>query len=417
MQKKRWIACVLATVLGVLAPTQAFAANADWTEGNALIAHALGEYEGKIETNSKEAFLQSWENGFRVMEADFVYTSDNVLVVRHDFEPGGSYYRLEIQPNATQPVMDLNTFLNTKIVYEQTPLTAEDLLELMVEYSDVYLVTDTKNTDEATIKSQFQDLYEIAHRIGHPEILDRIIPQIYHEDMLGWVQSIYPFPQWIYTLYQQADIDYAETAQFCAANNIGVVTIEKSRVTWDIVQTFKAQGVKVYVHTVNRYMQLQELLNMGVSGIYTDTIKPYELPWVGLSNLRKLTTQNVTLNQKQYGLHMMNIMGMEYVSLRDVATMLSENGGFSASYDPVNHTVQLQKEGTFTTLGNELLLDTQGRLVVKKANNTLTYAGTPYELQGYTVDGDLYYPWSGLMDVLGYNMTFSSNAVLLQPME
>ena len=85
MQKKRWIACVLATVLGVLAPTQAFAANADWTEGNALIAHALGEYEGKIETNSKEAFLQSWENGFRVMEADFVYTSDNVLVVRHDF--------------------------------------------------------------------------------------------------------------------------------------------------------------------------------------------------------------------------------------------------------------------------------------------------------------------------------------------
>ena len=187
--------------------------------------------------------------------------------------------------------------------------------------------------------------------------------------------------------------------------------------TWDIVQTFKAQGVKVYVHTMNRYMQLQELLNMGVSGIYTDTIKPYELPWVGLSNPRKLTTQNVTLNQKQYGLHMMNIMGMEYVSLRDVATMLSENGGFSASYDPVNHTVQLQKEGTFTTLGNELLLDTQGRLVVKKANNTLTFAGTPYELQGYTVDGDLYYPWSGLMDVLGYNMTFSSNAVLLQPME
>ncbi len=45
-------------------------------EQNPLIAHALGEADGKIETNSKEAFLTSWQNGFRAVEADFTYTSD-----------------------------------------------------------------------------------------------------------------------------------------------------------------------------------------------------------------------------------------------------------------------------------------------------------------------------------------------------
>ena len=91
----------MAAMLGVLlVPSSAYAANADWTAGNPLIAHALGEYDGKIETNSQEAFISSWENGYRVMEADFIYTSDGALVVRHDFDKDGSYYRLKSNPAA-----------------------------------------------------------------------------------------------------------------------------------------------------------------------------------------------------------------------------------------------------------------------------------------------------------------------------
>ena len=68
MKGKRLSAMAMAAMLGVLlVPSSAYAANADWTAGNPLIAHALGEYDGKIETNSQEAFISSWENGYRVI--------------------------------------------------------------------------------------------------------------------------------------------------------------------------------------------------------------------------------------------------------------------------------------------------------------------------------------------------------------
>lgn len=402
MKGKRLSAMAVAAMLGVLlVPANAYAANADWTAGNPLIAHALGEYDGKIETNSQEAFISSWENGYRVMEADFIYTSDGALVVRHDFDTDGSYYRLEIEPGSNL-VMDSNTFQNEKIIYEQTPMTAVDLMYLMTTYTDVYLVTDTKDTDKATVQKQFQDLKNIANNIGHPEILDRIIPQIYNEEMLGWIKEIYNFPQWIYTLYLQTNVDYAETADFCAKNGIGVVTIEKSRLTQSIVDTFQAKDVQVYAHTVNRYLQFEDLLAMGVSGIYTDSIKPYELDWVGLENARKLSVEPVNMGSENYTLHTMDIMGTKYVKLRDYAAMLSANGGFSAQFDVATNTLALKNSGTFTTLGNELLLKESDRLITKRAENKLTYNGTEVTLTGYTIDGDLYYPLQGMLDLTGH---------------
>lgn len=62
MKGKRIAAFALTLVLGASAAQPALAA--DWQSKNPLIAHALGEADGKIETNSKEAFLTSWQNGF-----------------------------------------------------------------------------------------------------------------------------------------------------------------------------------------------------------------------------------------------------------------------------------------------------------------------------------------------------------------
>ena len=36
-----------------------------WYEENKLVAHTLGAIEDKKETNSKEAFIHSWENGYK----------------------------------------------------------------------------------------------------------------------------------------------------------------------------------------------------------------------------------------------------------------------------------------------------------------------------------------------------------------
>ena len=247
MKGKRLTAFLLTAVLGISAVQPVFAA--DWQSGNKLIAHALGEVDNKIETNSKEAFINAWNNGFRVVEADFTYTSDGVLVVRHDFEKDGSYTRLEI-PTGTDKVMDSKTFMETPAIFTQTPMRAVDLLSLMVEYPDMYVVTDTKDTDKKTVQKQFGDLVKIAKNMGNPEVLDRIIPQLYNKGMIDWIREIHKFENWIFTLYLYNNPDYDDIANFCKTKGIQTVTLHVDRATKENVSKLKA---KKQVHSCRPY--------------------------------------------------------------------------------------------------------------------------------------------------------------------
>lgn len=394
MKQKRTAAFALAAILCLSATQPALAA--EWQAKNPLIAHALGEADGKIETNSKEAFIASWENGYRVVEADFTYTSDGALVLRHDFETSGSYYRLEIEPTDNL-VMDKKTFEEQKAIFTQTPLTAAELLLLMQQYPDMYLVTDTKDTDKATVQRQFSDLKAIANNIGAPEVLERIIPQIYHEDMLGWVKEIYPFSDWIFTLYQIADPNYAEIAAFCVANGIDTVTIHQNRAKANVVSLFREKGIQVYAHTVNRYRVFRDLLELGVNGIYTDRIKPYELEWIGLENSRKTAEQTVAIGEQEQTLTTLDIFEEAYAPLRQMAQL---GKGFSVSYDSEAKILQMQIGKKFTSIGNELLLEESGRLITKKADFTLSVDGKATGIACFFVDGEVYAPVEAILPLL-----------------
>ena len=398
MKGKRIAAFALTLVLGASAAQPALAA--DWQSKNPLIAHALGEADGKIETNSKEAFLTSWQNGFRAVEADFTYTSDGTLVVRHDFEKDGSYYRLEIKPSGSL-VMDTKTFTSTPAVYEQTPMTAVDLLYLMQEYPDMYLITDTKTTDKAQVQRQFRDLVNIANNIGSPEILSRIIPQLYNKEMLSWIKEIYPFENWIFTLYLYANPNYGDIANFCAANGIDTVTLHIDRAKKENISKLKAKGLKVYAHTVNRYRIFEDALAAGVDGIYTDRIKPYELSWVGLTNSIRTTEQTVTVKGKEAKLTTLAIFGTPYAPLRQMAQLGKR---FSAEYKKDAGTLNLTVGKTLTTMGNEMLMDHSGHLVTKKADFKLLIGGKESGIQCFYVDGEVYAPVEQILALLQYNL-------------
>lgn len=392
---KRMTAVMLATMLGTALP---FTAYGGWQQENPLVAHALGEVDGKIETNSKEAFLASWGNGFRALEVDFTYTADGVLVARHDFDEDGTYYRLE--QDATSPlVMDKNNYQNSKIIYDQTPITAVDVLGLMAEYPDVYIITDTKETDKDTVQKQFGDLKKIAEAMEQPQILERIVPQIYHEEMYDWVKEIYPFQEWIYTLYLKSNLNYSEVAEFCSAKGIGTVTLQKERVSQAVVDSLHAKGIKVYAHTINRYKQFEELLALGVDGIYTDRIKPYELSWVGLSDSRQIGQKNVNFGEKAYTLDTLVIFSEEYVPLRQLARV---GKGFSTQFDSQNKTLNLASGKSFTSLGNELLLDHSGKLIMEKADFRLIFDGKDTKIYPILVDGEVYVPLNQMNTLMGF---------------
>ena len=394
MKKKILAGFVVSTMLLGIAPTSALAA---WQENNPLVAHCMGEVDGKIETNSREAFINSWESGLRVFEVDLIYTTDNVLVARHDFTADGSYYRLEQTPTGALQ-MDSQTYGRSKIVYELTPLTMADLVSLMQEYSDVYLVTDTKSTDRETVQRQFRDIKAIAENMGAPEVLDRIVPQLYSKEMLGWVKEIHPFSEWIYTLYQTTEEDTLSVAQFCVDNGVGTVTMEKDTVTKEFVDIMHSQGIQVYAHTVNRYLQMESLLGLGVDGVYSDRIKPYELGWVGLSNTRSIRNEVTTIQGAEVSLTKLSILGVDYAPLRQLAPL---GKGFSVEYTKESGVLAITTDKPFVSIGNEILMDQSNHLITQKAKMKVQINDKDTDLQVYLVDGEVYVPLSAALSLLG----------------
>ena len=405
---KRKIGVVFFAVIFLLFPISAQAQTKKWYEQNRLVAHALGAIEDKKETNSKEAFIHSWENGYKVLEADFSLTSDGVVVVRHDFDQD-SYYNLEQQVQNGSTAMTANRFVNEKINFRYTPLTAAQLFELLAEYEDVYLITDTKYTDTQKVKIQFQSIVNIAKNMGREDILNRIVVQIYNNEMMTTIKQIYPFENWIYTLYQTPNPNYDEIASFCASNGIDVVTINYEAVKKENVQKLTAKGIKVYAHTVNRILDFKAMLNAGCYGIYTDYIKPYDLDLVNMART-PFWAGSLMIDQKTIGANFYRIMEKDYIKLRDFAAIVSgTKNQFEVKYDSKTNTVQIITGGVYTSIGNEMLLDSSGKCITKKSPYNVEINGANVSIQGYTVDGDLYFHVVELAEALAMKVEKKSD--------
>ena len=225
------------------------------------IAHAFGGVDGYTYTNSREAFLANYELGQRVFEVDFNLSEDGVLIASHTEEDWRRMTGAELpytSENFRQyPLYDL---------YE--PLTAAEVIGLMAEYPDIYLVTDTKDQVQDKVMLAFSQLVYCAKQT-EPAVLDRIIPQIYNEEMLSWISGIHPFRSVIYTLYA-TQWSPESVLDFCMNSGVRFITVPVDLITPDIIRLWDTMGIRTAVHTVNDAEQAEGLFEMGVDLIYTD---------------------------------------------------------------------------------------------------------------------------------------------------
>lgn len=237
------------------------------------VAHAGGEIEGYRYSNCLEAILENYQKGHRTFEIDFSVTSDNVLAGKHDWD-------LVIQEGAQARVVPTSEeFLSLPIYGKYTPITIEDICVLLSEYPDMWIVTDTKNTDKESVKNDIQLIVQAASELGLESVLDRVIIQIYNEEMYYTVEEIYSFDNYIFTLYQRWDgkaAEFEEIARFCCKEGIDTITIPECK-RQRIYDTAKKYGVKLYMHTINDVKDTQNYIKNGVTGIYTDAIIPDQL--------------------------------------------------------------------------------------------------------------------------------------------
>ena len=239
----------------------------NWKDYN-LVMHALGAIHGHVDTNTKEALIENYHRGSRVFEIDLHWTTDERLIAIH---PTRVLRRITDKETVTSYDILHNNFFKER---DLTPLTFGDLAILMVEFPDIFIITDTKNIDKETVQNQFAYIYRVANEIDR-RILNRIIPQLYNFDMYLYIEEIYSFKEYILTLYQIPRIENSSIFNFLTKHpRVTVVSLpfNSERLNLEFIQTLRAMSVLTYVHTLSNMAEITRLYNMGVWGFYTPFI-------------------------------------------------------------------------------------------------------------------------------------------------
>ncbi|MBM7564187.1 phosphatidylinositol-specific phospholipase C/glycerophosphodiester phosphodiesterase family protein [Paenibacillus sacheonensis] len=247
----------------------------DWVKQAPLISHALGGIGGFPGTNSREALEQAYGCGHRVFETDLSVTSDGHLVLRHDWE-AGTYPVLGQAVQADNEPLTLEKFEALPIQGHYSPVTFKELLVFMAAHPDMLLVTDTKEDDGAKAAAIFKRIVAETKSVD-PSLLGRLIPQLYQANNYEAVNGVYPFKQYMYTLYMNKDTD-EQIVRDVAAMGIRIVVMDENRYSPEFVQALKREGVYTYVNTINDIGRIEELRRDGVQGVMTDFIMPQQLP-------------------------------------------------------------------------------------------------------------------------------------------
>ena len=240
--------------------------NYNWTK-NRVIAHAFGGVtldDGRYDyTNSREAFQENYGLGFRVFEADLMLSSDGALVAAHDWERYGT----------TSP-LPISQFENG-IYYDGqiTQMTGGDVIDILIQYPDIYIMTDTKYTDPNSYRLQFSQLVYLAQQKNAVQVLDRLIIQVYNQSMYELLYDVYPWKSVVYTLYQSND-SVEDAIAFCVERGIQVVTMNFWATTAETAEQLHSAGLQLYVFTVNEQEDLEHGMEIGIDGFYTDSVFP-----------------------------------------------------------------------------------------------------------------------------------------------
>lgn len=240
--------------------TSAFAHDA-YIDNMNYVIHAGGEVDGVSGTNSLEALKNSFLYGYRFMEMDFNFTSDEKLVCIHDWDLDYC-----LTNKGVGEAMSYNDFVNAKVEGKYTTVTADSLAKWLSGKTNTYIITDIKEDNIKGLK-YLSDNY--------CWICDKIIPQIYNENEYEQVKKL-GFNNIIYTVYKlnfKDKTDTDEIVRFAKKHDLAAIVFPDELATSDYVAKLKKSGTKLLVHTVNDEAELERLKSIGVDGIYSDVFK------------------------------------------------------------------------------------------------------------------------------------------------
>ncbi|GAA0604890.1 hypothetical protein GCM10009001_22670 [Virgibacillus siamensis] len=236
-----------------------------WTKYQ-LIAHAGGGINNHKYTNSKEAFLNSYKNGFRLFEFDLSLTSDNKLVARHGWDKS---YGQEL--GILSEASTYNEFMNSTYYNKYTPMSFNMVLELLKEYPDIYVILDGKVESPEDTKVLYKKINETTEKLNK-NTLKRIIPQFFYTEDVKTIRK-HGFKDLLYVVGREKYTPDSLT-EFCLKNSIDAVSLSKSRTKQKLIDKLNKENIKIYMYTLNSTNTMNKYLDKGVDGFFSDFVTP-----------------------------------------------------------------------------------------------------------------------------------------------
>lgn len=234
-----------------------------------VAAHALGGMDNLTYLNSKESFVNAYENGIRLFEVDLSRTSDGIWVCRHSWKESLGQWN-----ENDQRVLTYEEFISSSIYGQYTPMSFVDLLLLLKQYPDAYVMVDSKQYSVRSYQKTVEDyaeLLEEAQNAGAEKEMNKLIPEIYNQSMFSGIKLIYDFPAYIFSLWKEyTKQEIEEIADFSKEKGILAAAVYSDYWTEEIQDIFDRRKIHVFVYTVNDIKDARNYLKQGVQGICSD---------------------------------------------------------------------------------------------------------------------------------------------------
>lgn len=200
------------------------------------VAHALGGIDEFAYTDSKEALENSYNNGFKIFEADIKLTSDNKLVCVHGWTEKDYKERLGIEYNEESPIMDYDTFMSSKIQGKYTTLSFKELAQFIEQHNDMYVMIDIGNKSYEETKEIYTKIVEDCN--NNDKILQKLIVGGHTTDMIRACKECYNFKlinlYWASDSKRQKEINTEEKfIEYCKKNKVNSLSVAVENYTED----------------------------------------------------------------------------------------------------------------------------------------------------------------------------------------
>jgi glycerophosphoryl diester phosphodiesterase len=226
-----------------------------------LIVHAGGIGNHRTFTNSLEALDDSVARGYAAIEIDLSWTSDDRLVLLHDWDR--EYARLFDRSPGRLTIAE---FCSMPSPHGLTHLSLDGFEDWLADHPNILIITDIKERNT-------EGLRVIAEK--YPEQFHQIVPQIYDPTSYREVRKL-GYDHVIFSLYR-TDLSDRQVIEFAVANPLFGVTMPVRRaMEGSLPSELAANGVRVFVHTVNDNATVDRLRTQGVYGVYSDWLSPHD---------------------------------------------------------------------------------------------------------------------------------------------